>query len=94
LKNGAINDITKSNSRNKEVFKNVSTNVNFRRVMDSTGREFTGDFDYVVYDGNTNLTLLSNYYNRSNSLLKADSLFGATPQNIKFIAESSTIRTR
>jgi hypothetical protein len=83
LKNGAINDITKSNSRNKEVFKNVSTNVNFRRVMDSTGREFTGDFDYVVYDGNTNLTLLSNYYNRSNSLLKADSLFGATPQNIK-----------
>ncbi len=83
VKNGSINDFTRSNSRNNESFKNLSTNFNFRRLIDSTGKELTADVDYVVYDGNTNLTLRNNYYNAANVFTGADTLYGATPQNIK-----------
>lgn len=81
LINGTLDGRTKSVSLNKESFRNLSTNLNFRRVLDTTGSELTADLDYIVYDGNTNLSLTNNYINsRSNRM---DTIMGRLPQNIK-----------
>lgn len=75
---------TKAISQQEESFKNFSTNLNFRQVLDSTGKELTADFDYVRYDGN-NIQSLSNYYFNAagNSTQKGDTLYGRLPQDIK-----------
>ena len=64
-------------------FSNFSTNFNFRRQLDSTGREITADLDYVTYDTRNDQTL-SNYYADANGNLtqKADTLISGLPQDI------------
>lgn len=74
---------TKSISLNYETFKNLSTNLNFRHQLDSTGKELTADVDYLSYKGNSNLSLISNYYNADgDKSSKSDTLYGALPQDI------------
>ena len=48
----------KSTSDNYNKFSNVSSNLNYKHTFDSTGKELTGDLDYVFYNKN-NLTLLT-----------------------------------
>lgn len=82
-KNGLLNNRTRALSNQTESWKNISTNVNFRRVLDTTGKELTADLDYVRYDGNSKQTL-SNYYflPTGETLHKGDTLYGALPQLI------------
>lgn len=51
-----------SNTDNDIKFKNLSTNVNFRHVFDSTGRELTADFDFVAYRNTSNMLLTTDFY--------------------------------
>lgn len=75
--------VTKADVRNKSNWKNFSTNLNFRRVFDSTGKELTSDFDYIAYNATNSQLLISSYFNETgNALKKADTLQGALPQNI------------
>lgn len=64
-------------------FANFATNFNFRRQLDSTGRELTADLDYVTYDTRNDQSL-SNYYNdaNGNTIQKADTLYSSLPQDI------------
>ncbi len=74
---------TRSVSLNDETFKNLSTNLNFRHQLDSTGKEITADADYLNYKGNSNLSLISNYYNADGGKSsKSDTLYGHLPQDI------------
>jgi len=74
---------TKAISEQKEAWKNLSTNLNFRQLIDTTGKELTADLDYMRYKGN-NDQRLSNYYFDEKGLAsrKGDTLYGRLPQDI------------
>jgi iron complex outermembrane receptor protein len=79
--------VTKAQMSTESRFKNFSTNLNFRQVLDTTGRELTSDVDYITYDSRS-LQTLSNYYfnNAGNNIQKGDTLYGLLPQNIKILS--------
>lgn len=80
---GFIVEQTRAVSRQKENWKNLSTNVNFRHVLDSTGKELTGDFDYMRYDASQHHFLTNAYFTPAGvEKAKADSLYGELPQLI------------
>lgn len=78
-----ISTQTNALSESNRTFRNFSTNLNFRQVLDSTGRELTADFDYITYDGK-NRQSLSNYYFDAigYETEKGDTLYGRLPQKI------------
>ena len=80
---GTLTTQTKALSLQDESWKNISTNFNFRQVLDTTGRELTADLDYVKYDGNSDQSL-SNYYFDAlgEKQQKGDTLYGRLPQVI------------
>ncbi|MBD0333001.1 MAG: TonB-dependent receptor family protein, partial [Chitinophagaceae bacterium] len=60
-----------------------STNLNFRRLLDSAGKELTADLDYVTYNSTNDQTLVNSYFDAvGNVTEKPDTLLGALPQNI------------
>ncbi len=74
---------TLANSGNEAKWKSFTSNLNFRHVFDSTGKELTADFDYLNY-GRANSTFLINAYYDPSGLpfMKADTLYGNLPQDI------------
>ncbi|HEY0042338.1 MAG TPA: outer membrane beta-barrel family protein, partial [Flavisolibacter sp.] len=80
---GTLTTQTRALSLQDESWKNISTNFNFRQVLDTTGRELTADLDYVKYDGNSDQSL-SNYYFDAlgEKQQKGDTLYGRLPQVI------------
>jgi iron complex outermembrane receptor protein len=80
---GVLQSQTKALSVQNEIWKNFSTNLNFRQVLDTTGKELTADLDYVTYNSNNNQSL-SNYYFDAvgNPTHKGDTLYGKLPQDI------------
>ncbi len=78
---------TFANSENETRWKSFTTNLNFRHVFDSTGKELTGDADYLNYRRRNSNSLVNAYYDPFGlPLMKADTLLGNLPQDI-------TIRT-
>jgi len=74
---------TRSTAANKEQFKNGSLNLNFRRVLDTTGREITADLDYLTYKGNGAMKLVSDYFSAAGLKKgRSDTLVGSLPQLI------------
>lgn len=74
---------TYSGSKATNLFQSYSSNINFRHVIDTTGKEITADLDYLHYDiGNTQN--LSNYYYNAAGIpsRKADTILGNLPQLI------------
>jgi iron complex outermembrane recepter protein len=49
-------------TENKIHFNNFSTNLNFRHVFDTTGRELTVDLDYIGYRNTSNMLLTTEFY--------------------------------
>jgi len=49
-------------TENKIHFQNFTSNVNYRHVFDTTGREITVDLDYVGYNNTANMLLTTNFY--------------------------------
>lgn len=76
---------TRAASDNNEVWKNFSTNLNMRHVIDTTGSEITADVDYIHYNSN-NTQLVTNSYFGANGLplsgATPDTLTGKLPQDI------------
>jgi len=47
--NYQLDSTNTAHTRSKDPWKNMGLNLNFRKVLDSTGRELTADFDYLYY---------------------------------------------
>ena len=80
---GTLVEVTKALSTQEENWKNFSTNLNFRHVIDSAGKEITADVDYVTYDADQHHRLTNSYFTPSGiEKRKADTLYGNLPQLI------------
>jgi outer membrane receptor protein involved in Fe transport len=74
---------TRATADYEQYWKNFSTNVNFRTVLDTTGKELAADLDYMMYDSRNDQVLTNTDYTASDVLArKADTLLGALPQHI------------
>jgi len=74
---------TIANTSNDRKWKNFSTNLNFRQVLDTTGQELTADFDYLTYRSTNTQDLINKYYDPNGVPTdKADTLLGNLPQDI------------
>ncbi len=82
--NNVLTKQTRTYTQNNEKWKNFSSNVNFRTVLDSTGQELTADADYIQYKSTNTQPLISSYYdNKGNLTRPSDILIGTLPSNIK-----------
>lgn len=81
--NRILQSQTLASTNNKRDWKNFSSNLNFRHVFDSIGRELTADIDYLKYRGMNDQDLVNAYYDAvGNPTTKADTLYGNLPQDI------------
>jgi iron complex outermembrane recepter protein len=65
-------------------WKSFSTNMYFRTVLDTTGKELSSDFDYMTYDSKNSQLMINSFFDANhNSIMKSDTLMGSLPQNIK-----------
>ena len=72
--------ITKGNISND--WANYSANVNFKHVIDSTGKEWTADADYARYNANNNMMYRTSKYDLSNILRQTRNEDGMTESKI------------
>lgn len=64
-------------------WKNFGTNLNFRRLLDTTGKELTVDLDYVKYHTRSSMNMINSYWNGNGTSFKSsDTLLGSLPQLI------------
>jgi hypothetical protein len=74
---------TLAKTSNDREWKNFSTNVNFRHLLDTTGQEITADLDYVTYRSTNSQDLVNAYYDPNGIPTdKPDTLIGSLPQDI------------
>lgn len=76
---------TRAASDNKETWKNFSTNLNLRQILDTTGSEITTDLDYIHYNSANNQKITNGYYDAQGGNLpgsRPDTLLGNLPQVI------------
>lgn len=65
-------------------WKNFSTNINFRQVLDTIGSELTADIDYSQYQSANNSMMVNAYFDAYGIATgKADTLLGSLPQDIR-----------
>ncbi len=75
---------TRASVDNEQTWKNFSTNLNYRTLLDTTGKELTADLDYVTYNSKNTQDMINSYFNGSGApLAKADTLMGNLPQDIR-----------
>jgi len=80
---GDLRSTNQAYTRNDEKWKNFSSNINFRTVLDSIGQELTGDLDYIQYRSTSIQPLYSFYYDKLGNPSKTpDTLLGSLPQDI------------
>jgi outer membrane receptor protein involved in Fe transport len=80
---GILQSQTIANTSNERKWNNFGTNLNFRHVFDSTGRELTVDADYLGYSSTNKQNLINSYYGPSGiPTLTPDTLLGSLPQDI------------
>lgn len=76
---------TRAASDNNQTWKNFSTNVNLRQLLDTTGSEITADLDYIRYTSGNKQSVTNDYYNAAGGPLagaRPDTLLGSLPQDI------------
>ena len=81
--NRILQSRTLANTSNERKWKNFSTNLNFRHVFDSTGKELTVDADYLTYNSANSQNLVNAYFGTNGMpTIKPDTLLGDLPQDI------------
>ncbi len=83
--NYVLQSQTRAASDNDQTWKNFSTNLNFRQLLDSSGADLTGDFDYIHYGSVNNQKVTNAYYDANGAILagsRPDTLLGNLPQQI------------
>ncbi|MDZ7898973.1 MAG: TonB-dependent receptor [Arcicella sp.] len=76
--------ITKGDIRN--TWGNYSTNINFKHVIDSTGKEWTIDADYARYDSRNNMEYRTSKFDLSNIIRQTRNEDGMTVSKIDIYA--------
>lgn len=71
-----------ADNQSKTRFRNGSVNVNFRRQIDSTGKELTMDLDYIRYNFKASQFNRNKVYQPDNTISSADDLIGDLPSDI------------
>lgn len=75
---------TVSGNMSEQEWKHFGTNLNFRHVLDTTGKEITADLDYLRYDATNTQELINSYFNNVGvPIFRPDTLLGNLPQQIK-----------
>ncbi len=84
LKNNVnvVDSIVTASSYEKSDWKNGAVNLNFRRQIDSTGRELTADIDYITYKANRDQNFINTSYTGNWSKKFTDNLVGELPSLI------------
>ncbi|HEY2721909.1 MAG TPA: TonB-dependent receptor, partial [Chitinophagaceae bacterium] len=81
---GQLLDITRGDSRNNNLWKNFSTNLNFRHQFDSSGQELSADLDQIHYNSASGQSLVSRYFDSNGDFTGGpDTLISNLPQDIK-----------
>ncbi len=86
ISNGAkdLQSVTKATVDNTTEWKSFSTNLNFRTVLDKSGKELTSDIDFLTYGSGTDQYMVNSYKDAAGSAFKkADTLMGDLPQDIQ-----------
>jgi len=71
-----------SSTDNDLKFQNATLNLNWKHTFDTTGRELTADFDYVVYSNVSDMVLTTDFYNDALQKTGTSYLKGHLPSNI------------
>lgn len=80
---GLAKSTTRAVTSNDRIWKNISTNFNFRRLLDTAGTELTADLDYLHYNSANEQYLYNHYFSPDGTpILPSDSLLGKLPQDI------------
>ena len=84
LKNNydVVDSIVTASSSEKSDWKNGAVNLNFRRQIDSTGRELTADLDYITYKANRDQNFVNTSYSGNWAKKFTDNLVGELPSLI------------
>jgi outer membrane receptor protein involved in Fe transport len=78
-----LESVTKATVDNTSDWKSFSSNLNFRTLLNSKGRELTSDIDFITYGSTNRQFMVNSYFNATgNAFRKADTLQGYLPQNI------------
>jgi iron complex outermembrane recepter protein len=81
--NGSLASITSALAKNQSDWKNFSSNVYFKTILDTAGQELSADLDYAQYRSSVELPLYSSYFDNTGNLIKTpDTLMGRLPQSI------------
>lgn len=79
-----LQSITKAILGSRTHWKNFSTNLNYRRLLDTTGKELTADIDYIIFGSTNKQSLVNAYYDATGSSIdKPDTLLANLPQDIR-----------
>jgi hypothetical protein len=71
-----------SSTDNDIKFQNATLNLNWKHSFDTTGREITADFDYVVYNNVSDMVLTTDYYTSTLQKTSTTYLKGHLPSDI------------
>ena len=77
-----VDSIVTASSTEKSDWKNGAVNLNFRRQIDSTGRELTADVDYITYKSNRDQNFVNTSYFGNWAKKFTDNLVGELPSLI------------
>ena len=71
-------------SNSKSHWRHFGSNINFRHVFDTTGKELTADVDYLNYNVSSSQNLMNRYFDPSGApTIVPDNLLGSLPQLIR-----------
>ncbi len=78
-----LQSVTNAIVDNDLYWNSISSNLNFRRILDKKGKEITSDVDYVNHSSGNDLFMVNSFTSATgNPLRKADTLTGMLPQLI------------
>lgn len=79
---GVLDSTITADNQTRSKFRNGSVNLNFRRQIDSTGRELTMDLDYIRYNFRESQFNRNKVYQPDGTVSSADDLIGDLPSDI------------
>ena len=80
--NNIVDSLVQSNGNIHGIWSNGSVNLNFRRQLDTLGREITADADYIYYKSSSNQLFQNNTYAPDMDPLSSNTLSGNLPSTI------------
>jgi hypothetical protein len=79
-----LESVTRAMVNNDGQWNSISTNLNFRRLLDTKGKELTADLDFVKHSSDNELFMVNGYTDAvGDPYKKSDTLTGQLPQVIE-----------